>query len=117
MEQEKVAPSVPGAVGLHHPRWDNSVSPVPVTQCSVVCDSTLSEVLQRATDSRCPLHQIAPVFSGGFFCISYLKTLFYLLLLYREVGGYGCASVQVWSSEVNFVEPVLFFHLYMDSGN
>lgn len=48
MEREKVAPSVPGAVGLHHPRWDNSVSPVLVTQCTVVCDSTLSEILQRA---------------------------------------------------------------------
>lgn len=89
MEQEKVAPSVPGAVGLHHPRWDNSVSPVLVTQCSVVCDSTLSEILQTATDSRCPLHQIALVFSGGFLCISSLKTSFYLLYCIGRWAGMG----------------------------
>lgn len=48
---------------------------------------------------------------------AFLVFKLYLLLLYREEGGCGSASVQVWSSEVNFVEPVLFFHLYMGSGN
>lgn len=86
MEREKVILSVPGAVGLHHPRWDNSVSPVLVTQCSVVCDSTLSEILQRAVDSRCPLHQNALVFSEGFLCISFKLYFIYYYCIGRRVG-------------------------------
>lgn len=109
-------PQLPGSgeFALHHGRWDNSVSPVLLTQGSVVCASTLPEIPQKAIHSGCPLPQVALDFQWRML-LYFPPKLCYSLLQYVEEDRY--VTVQVWRVRGRFVESVPSFLLYMGSRN